>query len=61
MRGVHDERVTIPLDPEEALRALLKVDPAGRRSPAMPENLDGQVLSLGRRPLRTLPVQRLAP
>lgn len=23
----HEERISIPLDPEEALRALLKVDP----------------------------------
>lgn len=30
-----DERVAIPLDPEEAIRALLKVDPGSEPVPAL--------------------------
>jgi hypothetical protein len=39
--GQHDERVSLhPLDPREALKALLKVDPA--TVPAEPENGNGK-------------------
>lgn len=36
-----DERVTIPLDPEAALRGLLKVDPESAPAQGQPEAEEG--------------------